>query len=341
VALAAAFFAGTDVSPWVESVHGARFGLLLLPVLAACAAPRVVGQTVTAGAQPQLWAATAVQALGLASILAAYVAVVAAVSLVATGVSVAFVLRIVFGVVIAVVAYLGRRALARDLASGQATAVGAAVVVAVLGLVLVVARAGASTRTNTQEILLTFGIPALVLAVLLVPRSLRDLRGRTLGQPGNEALAVVPPGVAAEAGYGPTAVTPGAGAAQLVPGQVAAAYGVEPSPWDPAAARPTDATTLMDQVMNGSPAAAGEPAWGPPEGATQVLPPVADVPGSRWTVAQALDPATPLADLALIVQEAPHLRPMVAANPSTYPALLDWLGALGDPDVDAALRTRG
>jgi hypothetical protein len=71
-------------------------------------------------------------------------------------------------------------------------------------------------------------------------------------------------------------------------------------------------------------------------GNTAVLPPV----GGRWSAAQALDPATPLADLAKIVQEAPHLRPQVAANPSTYPALLDWLGALGDPQVDAALRSR-
>ncbi|MCP2264171.1 hypothetical protein ACFQHV_20610 [Promicromonospora thailandica] len=72
------------------------------------------------------------------------------------------------------------------------------------------------------------------------------------------------------------------------------------------------------------------------QGHTAVMPPV----GGRWTAAVALDPATPLADLAKIVQEAPHLRPQVAANPSTYPALLDWLGALGDPQVDAALRTR-
>ncbi|WP_342665903.1 hypothetical protein, partial [Promicromonospora kroppenstedtii] len=71
---------------------------------------------------------------------------------------------------------------------------------------------------------------------------------------------------------------------------------------------------------------------------TAVLPPV--VAGGRWSAAQALDPATPLADLAKIVQESPHLRPQVAANPSTYPALLDWLGALGDPQVDAALRSR-
>ncbi|GAB4083647.1 hypothetical protein GCM10028784_02770 [Myceligenerans cantabricum] len=59
-----------------------------------------------------------------------------------------------------------------------------------------------------------------------------------------------------------------------------------------------------------------------------------------WTPGVALDPRTSLADLAVIVQEAPHLRPHVARNPSTYPALLDWLGALGDPDVDAALRAR-
>lgn len=61
---------------------------------------------------------------------------------------------------------------------------------------------------------------------------------------------------------------------------------------------------------------------------------------SGWTPEAALDPRTALADLAVIVQEAPHLRPHVARNPATYPALLDWLGALGDPDVDAALRSR-
>ncbi len=42
-----------------------------------------------------------------------------------------------------------------------------------------------------------------------------------------------------------------------------------------------------------------------------------------FTAAQALDPGTPLEVLAQIVQDAPHLRPQVAANPSTYPALLE------------------
>jgi hypothetical protein len=90
---------------------------------------------------------------------------------------------------------------------------------------------------------------------------------------------------------------------------------------------------VVGQEQSQRPAAAD---YGSESGHTAVLPPV----GGRWTPAVALDPATPLADLAKIVQEAPHLRPQVAANPSTYPALLDWLGALGDPQVDAALRNR-
>lgn len=76
-------------------------------------------------------------------------------------------------------------------------------------------------------------------------------------------------------------------------------------------------------------------------GDTAVLPPYQDPQPVGFSAAQALDPSTPLEVLAQIVQEAPHLRPQVAANPSTYPALLEWLGNLGDPAVDAALRSRG
>lgn len=57
-------------------------------------------------------------------------------------------------------------------------------------------------------------------------------------------------------------------------------------------------------------------------------------------VARAQDPATPLATLQQLAQEYPGLRPAIAANPSTYPALLEWLGDLGDPAIDAALAAR-
>ncbi|WP_425956653.1 hypothetical protein [Xylanimonas sp. McL0601] len=333
--LSAALLGANGAAPWVESVHGTWFGLVLLPVLAAAAVPRVVEQTAEAGAQPWMWAATGRHALALAARVGAYIALLALTRLLDTGASLSSVLRLVFGVLIALVAFFGHRALKRDVASGHATAVGAALVITALGLVLIIVRAGATARTNPVDVFLTFGLPAIVLSVLLVPRSLRELRSQVQEQ---APSAVAPqayqaPAAAATQTYQPPvyAPTPASGA------PLAATNGAPAIRPEVAAAE----TTIMAPVE----AEAGPPAaWSGPfgnAGATQVLPPVADVPGSKWSAAQALDPATPLADLALIVQESPHLRPLVAANPSTYPALLDWLGALGDPAVDAALRTRG
>ncbi|RRD30946.1 hypothetical protein [Actinomyces bowdenii] len=58
-------------------------------------------------------------------------------------------------------------------------------------------------------------------------------------------------------------------------------------------------------------------------------------------VARAQDPNAPLETLHQLAQNYPSLRPHIAANPRTYPALLKWLGTLGDPDVDQALASRG
>jgi len=54
----------------------------------------------------------------------------------------------------------------------------------------------------------------------------------------------------------------------------------------------------------------------------------------------AADPATSQAELLDIVSSRPDLRPAIALNPNTYPGLLDWLGTLGEPAVDAALASR-
>ncbi len=62
--------------------------------------------------------------------------------------------------------------------------------------------------------------------------------------------------------------------------------------------------------------------------------------GHGYTYEQAKDPATPAIVLAKIAELAPELRPALAENPSTYPALVEWLGQLGDPAVDAALGRR-
>jgi len=58
-------------------------------------------------------------------------------------------------------------------------------------------------------------------------------------------------------------------------------------------------------------------------------------------VARAQDPNAELETLHQLAQNYPGLRPYIAANPRTYPALLEWLGTLGDPAVDAALASRG
>ena len=58
-------------------------------------------------------------------------------------------------------------------------------------------------------------------------------------------------------------------------------------------------------------------------------------------VARAQDPNAELETLHQLAQNYPGLRPYIAANPRTYPALLEWLGTLGDPAVDAALEEYG
>lgn len=65
-----------------------------------------------------------------------------------------------------------------------------------------------------------------------------------------------------------------------------------------------------------------------------------EIPGHGYTEVQAADPATPAIVLAKIAEVAPELRPALALNPSTYPALVDWLGQLGDPAINSALARR-
>lgn len=60
----------------------------------------------------------------------------------------------------------------------------------------------------------------------------------------------------------------------------------------------------------------------------------------RDLVAIAANPNTDLEVLRTLAYEYPHLRPVIALNPSAYEGLLQWLGDLGDEDVNAALRQR-
>ncbi|WP_146339628.1 hypothetical protein [Nesterenkonia sp. NBAIMH1] len=62
--------------------------------------------------------------------------------------------------------------------------------------------------------------------------------------------------------------------------------------------------------------------------------------GPKGPRAQAQDPSTSAQELYELAASHPEVRPQIAEHPNAYPGLLDWLGSLGDPDVDAALASR-
>ena len=57
-------------------------------------------------------------------------------------------------------------------------------------------------------------------------------------------------------------------------------------------------------------------------------------------LAAAMDPATPLETLADVAFRVPEARAAVAANPSTYPDLLQWLAQFDEPAIRQALEGR-
>ena len=222
--------------------------------------------------------------------------------------------------------------------AGVAVAEGASEAPVVIGLVLalliaVAAVVGLSAlRTSPAAgrgiALVLAGVVAVLGLVALVLAASDDYLGAVtypflllaLGLPATVAVVLlVPPSMRPEgAGRGPSG------------GLATAAYEWQPAepvqPAEPTAPAGATAVTAVTAVTPAVPSV-------PP-------PPVPPVPPARFTAAQAVDPGTDAAVLAQIAQDAPTLRPYVAANPATYPALLEWLGRLGDPEVDAALRAR-
>lgn len=81
----------------------------------------------------------------------------------------------------------------------------------------------------------------------------------------------------------------------------------------------------------------------PPRPATRpsaAAPPFAPSELDPEVARQVQDPSTPAADLARIAYDQPQARAAVAAHPQAYAGLLEWLGSLGDPAIDAALAER-
>ena len=106
-----------------------------------------------------------------------------------------------------------------------------------------------------------------------------------------------------------------------------------------AAAQPAAAQqTAADQYNAVQPAAAQPAADQQPAAQAAFEEPVATNPYG-FTAEQALT-TTDQMQIAQIAQYAPELRACIARNPNTYPALIEWLGQLGDPAINAALAFR-
>ena len=120
--------------------------------------------------------------------------------------------------------------------------------------------------------------------------------------------------------------------ALLAPLPVRVYYGYVPT------TTPTGGPTTASHAPAAAPAHQGHATPPPPPPAPAPAP--APTGSHGFSVAQAADPTIDPNLLARIAQEAPELRPHVAANPAAYEGLVQWLGSLGDPSVDAALATR-
>ena len=144
-------------------------------------------------------------------------------------------------------------------------------------------------------------------------------------------------GFTAEAFGGPVQdqEAPEQAAQQAAEQQAAGAY---------AAAQPAAAQQTAADQYNAVQPAADQPAADQPAADQQPAAqaafeePVATNPYG-FTAEQALT-TTDQMQIAQIAQYAPELRACIARNPNTYPALIEWLGQLGDPAINAALAFR-
>lgn len=105
-----------------------------------------------------------------------------------------------------------------------------------------------------------------------------------------------------------------------------------------AAAQQTAADQYAADQYNAAQPAADQYAAQQPAAQAAFEEPVATNPYG-FTAEQALT-TTDQMQIAQIAQYAPELRACIARNPNTYPALIEWLGQLGDPAINAALAFR-
>ena len=313
---------------------GSGLALLFVPVVATLVLRPVIAREMTSRAPHENWLAAARHSFE-------YVAGIVAASLVLTvlafirnsverdGTIIVLTILSLFMGAAAVFAWLSLR---RDVLGGRVIAIAASAGIVFVGFISIIIRASSDyLSVSFYDLLLTFGLPALALYALIGAPSVRAFYAS------NKHLAVARQGNAAGApAYGQHPQDPAHTQQQPQSHQDPQSH-QQSQGYPPAAAQgdQSDQGATATATATAS-ASATAPASAPVAPAAHP----ASNPTHPFTAAQASDPGTDLAVLAQIAQDAPELRAHLAANPSTYPDLLGWLGSLNDPGVNAALAAR-
>ncbi|SDS39945.1 hypothetical protein SAMN04489860_1463 [Paraoerskovia marina] len=351
VVAAAVLGSGSNTLPHLTTFSAPTPVILLVPVAGAIAASAAVMRRTVEVSALDRWVGTAVRGLALLVATAGAVVLWAAFGLASGVTTVVTVVTLVLGLLVLAGAILGWRSLSADAVQGRRSALAGAGLAVLAGTVLMIVDVSPTTTTGTAEFMLALGLPALVIVALTVPREVRDHFRDNRPSSSTDAYEWKSTRAASEDGF------PDAESASTRPADEPAGSSPEPvrragnrdravqdepriTPVEPVrsgyAARPGLAeqhTEVLSVTSGREPETFAGGGRGAHE--TQVM-----APATGFSAAEAGDPSTPLETLARIAAESPDLRPVIAENPSTYPALLDWLDRLGDPAVDAALARR-
>lgn len=308
-------------------------GAIFVPAAAAAASAPATQRALAGEQREHTWIRTAVRGLEYAALVAAAAVVGAVLWFFIEGDTPTgtVVTTIILGLIAIAAAVYARMQLSKNPANGRMVALIVAGALFVLGLVILILVPGDSYGPDLKNItvghlLLAFGLPALVAIALTAPKEVRGYFAANRPAPRAVNSAAYQWSAPAAPGYQYPGQQGGQGGQQQAP-QFQGGQAPQTGAWQThAAPAPTGAVP--------------EQAPAPTPDLTKAPAPQAPAASHGYTAQQAGDPATAPAVLAEIVQHAPELRPHVARNPSTYPALVEWLGQLGDPEVDEALRSR-
>lgn len=322
------FIAMAESSRVAASFYGASTGFTVVFWMAfgAVAAAPSLGRLVVEKPALQKWQSVSKTALLLALAGSAAVALVAVVNLIrvltagsamsyyARETPVVWVLSLIFAAVAIAGYFVAGAAMKNGTRQGQQLATAYAGLLFVLFLVLVIVGANTSAwGLMGLAVVLAFVLPIAIAVILWSPKAMREHFG-TLAATGTANTGFSFDGVyPAQAAPQQQAAGQSAPNQQQAPGQQAPA-----ATYNPAVFQPAQASQGVDASSTVAPALAA-----------QAAAPAAEPVTAAQALAEASNPATSPARLYELAVSHPNTHAAIAANPSVYPGLSDWLATQG------------